>query len=205
MAPDRGRSSSFFRPICGVGGVELEGERSKLPCLPAGLARDRQSPSSASVAVTGPLPGLSKPEPNFRPMLPPSLAGGFGRNLDPFVHVSSVSANPLDSKLEPKPRFFSSRSGGGNGPVLLALQSPFNSGRSGRSSTEGWNREPRRGPSSSSDVRSLLPNPDPRDPREGSAAGRGPSRRQLPAYLSSSKPPPNPARSRSLAMKGKGK
>ena len=153
--------------------------------------------------LTVPLPPRSaKPEPNLRPTLPESLPDGLGRNFAPFVHVSSASAAPLLSRA-PNPRRPSrSRSGGGGiGPRLLR-QSPCSSGRSRSRSVSalGVNLAPRRGPSSSPaagpsrNPKPVLPRGPPRG--RGSDVGRGPSRRQFPMNLSSSKPPP-PKRSRS--------
>jgi len=91
---ERGRSSSFLRPIGGVGGVEPLAKcvfeidtilRGRKVHSREGLVRLRQSPSSArkenvSAFARNLAPGLS------------SVGVGDGLNLEPIDHTSSLSA-----------------------------------------------------------------------------------------------------------------
>ena len=161
------------------------------------IARGRlQSDSSGGLGVSfgGPISGRPRTLPNRLP----GSEGGAGLNLLPIVQVSSVSAGPTGapSCRRPDPRRLNegpwSASGGGAlegddlGGARLERQSEAESATvAGGGSRDG-------GPSKRLREAS----------RDDARSGRGPSRLQLDANLSSSPPPIPPKPDLSLAANG---
>ena len=149
-----------------------------------------QTPSSAAeggASRGGPI----SPRPRTLPKRLAGSAGALGLNLLPMDQFSSASAEPaVPVSLKPEPRRLKDGTSGSMLGVILGLLDRQSLALSERDGGAGSRGPAPPGPGAPSKRR--------REPSREGRSGSGPSRLQLLANLSSSKPPP-PKPERSLA------